>query len=249
MQDIVRHLQAIPLLQGLPEEAVEALAAQVTPHQLRTGDILFRKGDEGNAAYVIHRGWVKIVTENEAGEELVLNHCGPGEVVGEMALIDREPRSAGIIALGPVEALELKRDAFLQVLSGQPMLALDIMRNFSARLRFSTTYIEKAIAWSRRIAAGDYHVAIEQIESDSNVVDRSKTDDSRANELLAAFFEMVEGVREREETLKQQVRDLSIEIDESRRRQAYEEVAESDFFKDLKSSIKQIRQQNTDEGH
>lgn len=248
MQDIIRHLQAIPLLQGLPADAIEALADQVTPRQLQAGDVLFRKGDEGNAAYVIHRGWVKIVTVNEAGEELVLNHCGPGEVVGEMALIDREPRSAGIIALGPVQALELKREAFLQVLSRQPMLALDIMRNFSARLRFSTTYIEKAIAWSRRIAAGDYRMAIEQIKSDSHIVDRSKTDDSRANELLAAFFEMVEGVRAREETLKRQVRDLSIEIDESRRRQAFEEVAQTDFFKDLKSSIEQIRQQKADEG-
>ena len=247
MQDIIRHLQAIPLLQGLPAEAIEALASQVSPRRLEAGDVLFRKGDEGNAVYVIHRGWVKIVTENEAGEELVLNHCGPGEVVGEMALLDREPRSAGIVALGSVEALELKREAFLQVLSRQPMLALDVMRNFSARLRFSTTYIEKAIAWSRRIAAGDYHVAIEQIQSDSGIVDRSKADEMRANELLGAFFEMVEGVRTREETLKQQLRDLSIEIDESRRRQAFEEVAQSEFFKDLKSSIQQIRRQQSDD--
>jgi CRP-like cAMP-binding protein len=245
MHDVVQHLKNIPLLQGLPDETLRALAAELDTRHLHTGDILFHKGADGDAIYIIRSGWVKIVTENSAGQELVLNHCGPGEVVGEMALIDREPRSAGVIALSPVDVLQLKRETFMQVLSRQPMLALDIMRNFSARLRFSTTYIEKAIEWSRRIAAGDYHLTIEDIESTSGIVDNDKADDVRAAELLSAFFEMVQGVRDREESLKQQLRQLSIEIDETKRRQAFEEVAQSPFYQDLKSSVQQIRRQQS----
>lgn len=245
MHDVIQHLKNIPLLQGLPDDTLQALAAELHTRHLETGDVLFHKGAGGDAIYIIRSGWVKIVTENSAGQELVLNHCGPGEVVGEMALIDHEPRSAGVIALSPVDVLQLKRDTFMQVLSRQPMLALDIMRNFSARLRFSTTYIEKAIEWSRRIAAGDYHLTIEDIESTSGIVDRDKADDVRAVELLSAFFEMVQGVRDREESLKQQLRQLSIEIDETKRRQAFEEVAQSSFFQDLKSSVREIRRQQS----
>ena len=247
MQNVVHYLKTIPLLQGLPPAAIEALALQVLPHHLDEGDILFRKGAPGSSVYMVRSGWVKIVTENPSGGELVLNHCGPGEVVGEMALIDREPRSAGVVALGAVDVLELTRDTFLEVLSHQPILALDVMRNFSARLRFATTYIEKAIEWSHRIAEGDYHFAIEQIQSETGIVDRNKADEVRAVELLAAFFNMVEGVRNREETLKQQLRELSIEIDESKRREAFEEVAQSPFFKDLKSSVQKMRQRDSGE--
>lgn len=231
----------------MPVEAIEVLAAEVTARHYETGDVLFQKGADGSAVHMIRSGWVKIVTEDAAGDELVLNHCGPGEVVGEMALIDNEPRSASVVALSPVDVLELERDAFIQVLSRQPLLALDVMRNFSARLRFSTIYIEKAIEWSRNIAAGDYHLTIAEIESASGIVDRNKTDDARAVELLSAFFDMVEGVRTREEALKQQLRDLSIEIDEAKRRQAFEEVAQSSFFQDLKSSVQEIRKRQSDE--
>lgn len=257
VHNVTRHLKTIPLLQGLPDEAIQALAAAVDTRHFEPGEILFNKGAEGSAVYMIRSGWVKIVTEDSDGDELVLNHCGPGEVVGEMALIDREPRSAGIVALSAVDVLELKSDAFMEVLSRQPMLALDVMRNFSARLRFSTTYIEKAIEWSRRIAAGDYRLTIEEIESAGGRaapggiaggdIDRTKADDVRAAELLSAFFEMVEGVRTREETLRQQLRELSIEIDEAKRRKAFEEVAQSSFFQDLKSSVRQIRQRQSDD--
>lgn len=247
VQNVVESLKKIPLLQDLPQETIEEMARQVRPHYLEQGDVLFRKGQPGDAVYIIRSGWVKIVTENAGGEELTLNHCGPGEVVGEISLIDGEPRSAGVVALEAAEVLELKREAFMDELARQPLLALDVMRNLSARLRFATTYVEKAIEWSNRIAEGDYNFAIEQIQSESGVVDRDKADDVRAGELLAAFFHMVEGVRTREETLKQQLRDLSIEIDEAKRREAFEQVAQSPFYQELKASLQQMRRRQSDE--
>lgn len=242
--DFVRHLKKLPLIRGLPDDVIREMAQQVTPHHLQKDTVLIRKGGTGNSVYIIQTGWVKISTVDADGEELVLNHCGPGEVVGEMALIDDEPRSAWVTTLSPVKALELKRDVFMNVLQQQPILALDVMRNFSARLRFSTAYIEKAIEWSYRIAEGDYSFAMDQIKTaQSTIVDTSKADDVRAAELLTAFFRMVEGIREREESLKKQVQQLTIEIDETKRRQTFEEVAQSDFFVELKSTVKKMRQQ------
>jgi CRP/FNR family cyclic AMP-dependent transcriptional regulator len=91
---------------------------------------------------------------------MVLTHRGPYEVIGEtslidaigeMSLVDGQPRSASVIALSDSEIDKLSRDNFLSILDDHPALALDIIRNVSARLRFATTYIEQAIEWSKRI--------------------------------------------------------------------------------------------------
>jgi CRP/FNR family transcriptional regulator, cyclic AMP receptor protein len=247
-EDTVRYLQKLPLFQGLPEEVMVEMAAHVGRRQLVKDEILFRRGDPGNALYIIRRGWVKIVTEDPSGEELVLNHCGPGEVVGDLSLIDGEPRSAGVVALSLVEALELKQGTFLAVLHDQPLIGLLIMRNLAGRLRFATTYIEKAIELSQRVGAGDYSFAIDQIQTiQSTFAGARKADETRAGELLSAFFHMVEGVRNREETLVKQLQALSVEIDESERQQTVEQITKSNFFTELKLAAARLRQQRDTE--
>ncbi|MFZ0544269.1 MAG: cyclic nucleotide-binding domain-containing protein [Candidatus Promineifilaceae bacterium] len=241
--DIIRYLQKLPLFAGLPEGIIVDMADGVTTRHLDKDQTLFRRGDPGESLFVIRTGWVKITTIDNDGDELVLNHCGPSEVIGEMALIDEEPRSASVVALSPVEALELKRDTFMAVLHKQPILAVDVMRNLSSRIRYATTYIEKAIEWSHRIAEGDYSIAIDQIETVQSTIIHQKSNEARAGELLSAFFEMARGVQEREESLKQQVRELTIEIDESKRQQEFESLTDSTFFTNLKSAARQIREE------
>ncbi|MCI0393666.1 MAG: cyclic nucleotide-binding domain-containing protein [Chloroflexi bacterium] len=242
--DIIRYLKKLPLFQGMPEPVIVDMAQEVTVRKLAKDEVLFRKGDPGDALYMIRTGWVKIVTEDNDGDELVLNHSGPTEVIGEMAVIDGEPRSAGVVALTPVDILELKRETFMSALRKQPLLALDIMRNLSARMRYATTYIEKAIEWSHRIAEGDYGFAIDQIQTErSTIVDTRQANEARARELLSAFFEMVEGVKAREENLMQQLQQLSIEIDDKKRQQEFENLTESTFFTNLKSAAIKLRQQ------
>lgn len=246
--DTVKYLKKLPLFQGLPDPALAEMAAHVVRRSLPKDAVLFRKGDPGDSLYVIRTGWVKITLEGAYGDELALNHCGPGEVVGDLSLIDHEPRSAGVVTLSDVEVLELKRDAFMTVLGNEPLLALDVMRNITARVRFTTTYIEKAIELSHRIAEGDYSFAIDQIQSiQSTIVGGRKTDETRASELLAAFFRMVEGVKNREENLKNQLRQLTIEIDEGKRKQEFDDLTKSPFFANLKSAAKTLRQQRADE--
>jgi CRP-like cAMP-binding protein len=241
--DIIRYLQKLPLFQGLPEAIIIDMAEGVSSCKLAKDDVLFEKGGPGNSLFVIRTGWVKITTVDGDGDELVLNHCGPSEVIGEMALIDEEPRSASVVALSPVEVLELKRDTFMEALYKQPLLAVDVMRNLSARIRYATTYIEKAIEWSHRIAEGDYSFAMDQIQTVQSTMIRQKSDEARAGELLSAFFEMARGVQEREEHLKQQLRKLSIEVDETKRKQEFESLTESTFFSNLKSAAQQMREQ------
>lgn len=230
------------LFQDLPAPMLSALAHKVMKHRLKPGQALFKKGDAGDALYIIDAGWVKIVTEDAQGGELILNKCGPGQVIGEMSLLDEEPRSAGAVAIKDAEVLELKREAFLDVLNQRPDLALSVIRDVSSRLRFATTYIEKAIEWSHRIAEGDYSFA-DQVKAES---EDAVSNEDKASQLLSAFFQLVQGVKGREDDLKEQLQKLTLEIDEARRKQEFEELTSTDFYSNLKAQAAKLRQQRLD---
>lgn len=241
--EIIQQLKKIYLFRDLPDEVLVALSNSIIQRRLKKDDVLIRKGDEGDSLFMIGDGWVKIVTENALGSQLTLNQCGPGETVGEMSLFDQAPRSAGVVALSDVALLELKRDAFLKLLNERPDVALLVIRGISSRLRGSTTYIEKAIEWSKKMADGDFSFT-EQTQSDDLVGDA--TDEDRAKQFLSEFFKMARNVHEREEKLKQQVEKLTLQIDDARRKQEFEELTSTDFYANLKEQARNLRKQRQD---
>jgi len=235
--DITHLLKKSSLLSGLSDDALSALAQKASTRKLVKDDVLMRKGETGDSLFLIHEGWVKIVTEDAKGGELIINRCGPGETIGEMALLDRGPRSATVIALGDAEVVELKQDAFHDIMEKRPDVSLSIIRSYSNRLRFSTTYIEKAIDWSQKIAAGDYSF----VENTQSGLKNTGSDDDKAAQLLSAFFQMVTKVKEREEGLKLQLEKLSFEIDQARRKKEFEEITGTEFYAQLKEQAKALR--------
>ncbi len=237
--EIVRLKKAF-LFQGLPDDVLEALAQKMTHRRLAKDSVLFRRGDVGDALYIIDEGGVKIVHDAAQGGELVLNQCGPGETIGEMSLLDQEPRSASVVAVTDSQVLELKREAFFDLLDQRPDLALILIRSVSSRLRFATTYIQKATEWSKKIAEGDYSF-IDQVQPD-----QVASDEDKASQMLAAFFQMVKGVKAREDNLKQQVQKLTLAIDENRRKQEFEELTGTEFYSKLKMQAQKIREQRKD---
>ena len=243
MSDNISRLKKAYLFQGLPDNILEALAQKVSRRGLTQGETLFRLGDKGDALYIIDEGWVKIVRQDDKGNELLLNRCGPGETIGEMSLLDLEPRSAGVVALSDAEVLELKRDGFLELLNQRPDVAMFLIRSMSSRLRFSGMYFQKMIEWSKKIAEGDYSF----MEQTQPIMGKaSNSDEEKASQMLSAFFQMARGVQEREEKLKQQVEKLFLAIDENKRRQEFEELTQTDFYANLKAQAQKIRQQRTD---
>lgn len=237
-QDIVSQLKKTSMFSGLSEDALRVLAGKATTRKLAKDDILMRKGESGDSLFLIHDGWVKIVTEDSKGDELIINKCGPGETIGEMALLDRGPRSATVIALEAAEVLELKQDVFEEMLDQRPDVSLSIIRSYSNRLRFSTTYIERAIDWAQKIAEGDYSF----IDDTQPGLKNTGSDDDKATQLLSAFFRMVAKVKEREDGLKQQLEKLSFEIDQVRRKQEFEEITGTEFYSKLKEQAKALRE-------
>ena len=102
------------------------------------GGVVFIKGDRGIAAYMVRSGTVEI---REAGR--VVETMVRGEIFGEMALIDAEPRSASAVAVGPTELAVIDKDAFHKLVREDPDFALGVMRLMSRRLR-ATLAAERA---------------------------------------------------------------------------------------------------------
>ena len=244
-QGTATQLRKLDWFEDLPEEMLTTLAQKVQKRRLHTNEILFSKGEEGDSLFLINSGWVKIVTEDSRGSEVILNQLGAGEVIGEMALLDNEPRSAGVIALSETTVLELKRDDFMEILKQQPDIALSVIRNFSSRMRYNTNYIEKITEMSKLVAQGDYSFIdiarpTQALEVDAGDQDR------KISQLLAEFFAMVRGVKEREDNLKKQVEKLTIQIDQERRKKEFEEITNTEFYSKLKVQAKALRAQRTD---
>jgi len=98
------------------------------------GEIVVRQGDEGEHMYVVQDGVVEIVRE-ENGHETVLRQAGRNEVLGEMAIFDRQPRSATIRAKGRARILTLDKRNFLRRINEDPSLAFRMIETMSARVR------------------------------------------------------------------------------------------------------------------
>ena len=104
--------------------------ADATVRSLPDGGLVFLRGDEGDCAYVVTSGRVEI---RESGQ--TLDVMDPGELFGEMALVDSEPRSASAVAVGPTELAVIDRATFHRLARDDPDFALNVMRLMSRRLR------------------------------------------------------------------------------------------------------------------
>ena len=240
-ESIVTALKNNDFFNGLPDDVINELANQFEQSNLAKDEVLFKKGDIGDALYMIEEGYVKMISNDKDGGEVLLNTVGSGAVIGEMALIDDEPRSAGVVALTDVTYLKLSEDDFLKVLMEQPQLGIQISRNAIQRLRFATTYIENAIEWSKRIAAGDYSFLNEKKEMSDSAITKSEADQLRAERFLGTFFKMVEDIKEREDNLKKEVSRLKVEINQVKRKEEVAELADSEFFKQLRKKKEKRR--------
>jgi len=243
-QETINKLRKINWFDGLSDDLLAVLARKAHERTLNKDDILFQKGDEGSSLFVVISGRVKIVTQDVDENEVILNKVGTGEIIGEMALLDYEPRSAGVVALEKTSVLELNREDFMEIMKGQPDLALSLIRNLSARLRHNTSYIEKITEMSRRVAQGDYSFIGETQPVKKRGIKINEED--KLEQLQVEFYAMVRGVRKRVEELEKQVQKLTLQIDENERKREFEEITSSDFYAELKEQAKKLRERRMD---
>src|SRR5271170_6015420 len=98
-------------------------------------DVIFREGDMGNEMFIIQSGKVKITKQLKDGVEKTLVILGPGDFFGEMAVIDKDVRSANAIAIEPSRLIALDEELFEAHIQTNPKIVKKILKILSSRLR------------------------------------------------------------------------------------------------------------------
>jgi predicted acylesterase/phospholipase RssA/CRP-like cAMP-binding protein len=127
-------LADLTLFAGFDDQALAALAASVEPVALRGGEVLMRQGEPADGAYVVQAGRLRATVTRADGQEQVMGEIGRGEIVGEMALLTEEPRSATVTAVRDTQLLRLPGDA-LATLFAHPQALRSVTTQLVRRLR------------------------------------------------------------------------------------------------------------------
>jgi len=126
------------LFQDVAQPILDRLAQLAVTKQLARRENLFSRGDEGDALYAVVEGLVRIWVGSDTGKELTFSIMEPGDVFGEIALLDGLPRTANATAQEATLMLVIQRSAFLTVLETDPHLARHIIELLCERLRLKT---------------------------------------------------------------------------------------------------------------
>jgi serine/threonine protein phosphatase PrpC len=118
-------LANMPLFSRLSERELLRVMQAVQVREFKDGDVIIREGDKGDELFIVLEGKVRV----SRGEQ-TLTHLGPGEHVGEMALIRSVPRSATVTAVGPAELIAIRRADFFEILRREHEVAVKMLWQF-----------------------------------------------------------------------------------------------------------------------
>ncbi|MGI9413823.1 MAG: patatin-like phospholipase family protein [Hyphomicrobiales bacterium] len=126
---------ALDLLEMLNPADREIVEQETVPLHLPAGRDLFREGDTGDALYLVMSGSLGVYMQSSTNEHRLISLVGPGETVGEMALISGQPRSATVTAIRDTELLRLAKSRFDRLMKLKPEIMSGMMRILVHRLR------------------------------------------------------------------------------------------------------------------
>ncbi len=135
-------LADLDLFRKLRADELDRLVAFTRWTQPKARTILFRRSDPGTSMMVVRDGRVKVCTHSEDGKELVLNMFGPGDVFGEIALLDGSPRTADAVTIDDCELLVLDRRDFIPFLLEHSDASVRMLEVLTHRLRRTTQLLE-----------------------------------------------------------------------------------------------------------
>jgi CRP-like cAMP-binding protein len=141
-QEMTEVLRQTSLFEGLDETHLRELLSRSRKRLFGGNQTLFLEGDRAEGLHVVLRGKVKVFKTSPKGREQTLMIMGPGEPVGEVAVFSGEAYPASAQTLEPSETLYVPRQAFLDMVSREPEVAMRLLSALSARLRSFASLIE-----------------------------------------------------------------------------------------------------------
>jgi CRP/FNR family cyclic AMP-dependent transcriptional regulator len=138
-------LRRHPIFCDLDADAFEQLCRYARPATLKRGATIYSKGDPGNSLYVVISGTAKMSISSPDGRSAILNLIGPGEIFGEIALLDGRERTADATANTNCEVFIIDRREFIPFVRSQPALAMKFIELLCTRLRWTSDQVEQVI--------------------------------------------------------------------------------------------------------
>ena len=130
-------LRQVPLFSGVAPAKLKLLAFTSDRVTYAPGQMLFRQGDVGDAAYVVLSGKAEVMVDSPTGQ-IKVAEVDPNSIVGEIAILCNVSRTATVRATTAVEALRIRKDHFLRLLGEYPEMTVEIMRVLADRLSHTT---------------------------------------------------------------------------------------------------------------
>lgn len=135
-------LRRVPMFARLDPARLKLLAFTSESLRYEDGEVLFAAGDPADCAYVIMEGEVEVMADTDVGEVVAVT-LHKNELFGEMAVLSNAPRSATLRAKGNLVALRITNEAFIKLLTDNPDVALDVLRQLSDKLARSHKQFEE----------------------------------------------------------------------------------------------------------
>ncbi|MGB0684233.1 MAG: cyclic nucleotide-binding domain-containing protein [Magnetovibrionaceae bacterium] len=151
--EIAKVLRTNPLFSKVDPAKLKLIAFASEMESYDDGEVVFREGDTGDAAYLIIEGTAAIVVEQASCGEAVIGTLGKDEMVGEMAIFRASPRAATIRAQGPLNMLRVEGDVFLDVVTGDADAALGVMRVLSDKIARATEAYDELVRRHKKLLA------------------------------------------------------------------------------------------------
>ena len=177
--DKLAMLRKHPIFCDLESEAFDQLCRYAKHTTLKRGATLFSKGDPGNSLCAVISGTVKMSISSPDGRSAIFNLIGPGEIFGEIAVLDGQSRTADATANTNCEIFVIDRREFLPFVRSHPALAMKFIELLCAKLRWTSDQVEQVIlqnlpgrlasalirlAEKHKLAPGDQTIAVTQQE-------------------------------------------------------------------------------------
>ena len=187
---MIKLMSEVPFFSNLSEKDLETITKHAMRRSFPKNATIINEGDQTDSLYVVEKGRAKAFLTDRSGREIVLGIIAEGSYFGEIALLDREPRSASVMTLEPSVFLIISRKDFQQCLEDNIEIAMNMLSALTDRIRDLTGSI-KSLALSnvyRRIVDTLMKMAVEQ--GDVLKVEEKLTQQDIAN-MVGASREMV----------------------------------------------------------
>ncbi len=135
MQELTLLLGHVPVFAGLSEQDLETVAIVSIPRRFDAGEVVFREGDTGDTCYVVRTGVARAIRHHPDGRSITLAHFTAGDIFGELAMFDAEPRSATVDVIENTEVLAIPGRDMQRLMAEHPEIGVKLIAALAGRLR------------------------------------------------------------------------------------------------------------------